>query len=269
VEQKVKPVPLSGSLATLIRKLVHQKRVRDREQAFVLEGVKPIRELLGSHASGFRAVVVGAQKGDGHDEICRAAAHARVPVYACSPSVFTTLSDAVAPSGILAVLDQPLWDERALLKRAHLLAFYGEDLQDPNNVGSCIRTALAFGLDAMWLSPDSVDVFNPKVVRGTAGAVMKFPVLPLKEVATLAEAGCALLAAEPPHRTSHNIREIHSIPMKAVIALGNESRGLSRRTVQRAFLRFHIPIDPRIESLNVAASAAVAAFYCQLLPRHA
>jgi TrmH family RNA methyltransferase len=269
VEQKVKPVPLSGSLATLIRKLVHQKRVRDREQAFVLEGVKPIRELLGSHASGFRAVVVGAQKGDGHDEICRAAAHARVPVYACSPSVFTTLSDAVAPSGILAVLDQPLWDERALLKRAHLLAFYGEDLQDPNNVGSCIRTALAFGLDAMWLSPDSVDVFNPKIVRGTAGAVMKFPVLVLEDTARLEEAGCALLAAEPPRKGTQNIWDLHWIPTKAVIVLGNESRGVSRRTGERALLRFHIPIDPRIDSLNVAASAAITAFYCQRLPRRA
>ena len=267
MEQNVKPAPLSGSLATLIRKLIQQKRVRDREQAFVLEGAKPIRELLDSHASGFRAVVVTAQKGESHDEICRAAAHAHVPVYACPASVYATLSDVATPSGTLAVLNQPTWDEKALLKRARLLAFYGEDLQDPNNVGSCIRTALAFGLDAMWLSPDSVDVFNPKVVRGTAGAVMKFPVLLMKELAIFAEAGCALLAAEASQRGSQNIREIDSIPMKAIIALGNESRGLSQRTVEQALLRFHIPIDRRIESLNVAASAAIAAFYCQALTR--
>ena len=263
----MKPAPLSGALATLIRKLIQQKRVRDREQAFVLEGARPIRELLDSHASGFRALVVEAQKVEDHDAIWRAAAHARVPVYACPASIFGTLSDVATPSGTLAVLNQPRWDEQALLKRARLLAFYGEDLQDPNNVGSCIRTALAFGLDAMWLSPDSVDVFNPKVVRGTAGAVMKFPVLLLKEIETLVDAGCALLAAESPQHGSQSIREMHSIPMKAVIALGNESRGLSRRTVEQALLRFHIPIDPRIESLNVAASAAVAAFYCQVLPR--
>ena len=267
MEQKLKPVPLPPSLATLIRKLIHHKRVRDREQAFVLEGVKPIRELLGSHGSRFRALVVAATKVDSYDEIRQAAVHARVPVYGCPASAFATLSDVAAPTGTLAILNQPVWDEPAILKRPRLLAFYGDDLQDPTNVGSCIRTALAFGLDAMWLSPDSVDVFNPKVVRGTAGAVMKFPVLLLKNMETLTDAGCALLAADSSQMGSQSIREIRSIPMKAVIALGNESRGLSGRTVERTILRFHIPIDRRIESLNVAAAAAIAAFYCQLLPR--
>jgi RNA methyltransferase, TrmH family len=266
-EHDVKPASLPGSLATLIRKLIHQKRVRDREEAFVLEGAKPILDLLVSHASAFRAVVMATQEVERRDEISQAAAHARVPVYACPARIFATLSDVATPSGMLAVLRQPTWDENALLERVRLLAFYGEALQDPNNVGSCIRTALAFGLDAMWLSPDSVDVFNPKVVRGTAGGVLNMPVLLLKEVATFVEAGCGLLAAEAPHGTSHSIRDIHSIPMKAIIALGNESRGLSEKTLGRALVRFHIPIDPRIESLNVAASAAIAAFYYQLLPR--
>jgi TrmH family RNA methyltransferase len=265
----VQPVPLSGSLAALTRKLIRQPRVRDREHAFVLEGAKPISELLNSHPSGFRAVVVSTPTLEGDDAICRAAAHAQVPVYACPPRVFATLSDVATPSGALAILTQPTWDEKALLKRSPLLAFYGEDLQDPNNVGSCIRTALALGLDAMWLSPGSVDVFNPKVVRGTAGAVMKFPVLVLEDMARLEEAGCALLAAEPPRKGTQNIWDLHSIPTKAVIVLGNESRGVSRRTGERALLRFHIPIDPRIDSLNVAASAAITAFYCQRLPRRA
>jgi TrmH family RNA methyltransferase len=264
----VKPVPLPASMATLIRKLIHQKRVRDRERAFVLEGAKPIRELLDRHASAFRAIVLATGSVDRQDEISRAATRARVPVHACPARMFATLSDVVTPSGILAVLRQPVWDENALLQRATLLAFYGEDLQDPNNVGTCIRTALAFGLDAMWLSPDSVDVFNPKTVRGTAGAVMNMPVFLLKDVATLLEAGCGLLAAEAPHGKSRSIRDIRSIPMKAVIALGNESRGLSQRTVERALVRFHIPIDSEIESLNVAASAAIAAFYYQTLPKH-
>ena len=267
VEHDVTRVPLPSSVATLIRKLIHQKRVRDRERAFVLEGAKPILELLVSHASAFRAVVMTTQDVERRDEISKAAAQARVPVYACPARIFATLSDVATPSGILAVLRQPTWDENALLQRARLLAFYGEALQDPNNVGSCIRTALAFGLDAIWLSPDSVDVFNPKVVRGTAGAVLNMPVLLLKEVATLVEAGCGLLAAEAPDGTSQSIRDIRSIPMKAVVALGNESRGLSEKAVEQALVRFHIPIDPRVESLNVAASAAIAAFYYQLLPR--
>lgn len=50
-----------------------------------------------------------------------------------------------------------------------MLGLYGESLQDPTNVGTIVRTAAAFGLDGLWLSPDSADVFNPKIVRATAG----------------------------------------------------------------------------------------------------
>jgi RNA methyltransferase, TrmH family len=78
---------------------------------------------------------------------------------------------------------------------------------------------------------------------------------------------CRILASEPPGNTSRPIRDITRLPSRAVIALGNESRGLSDTTLKEAHLRFHIPVSRQIDSLNVAASAAIAAFYFSTLPR--
>lgn len=138
---------------------------------------------------------------------------------------------------------------------------YGEEIQDPANVGGIIRTAAAFGLDALWLSPGSADPFNPKVVRGTAGTLLTFPVFTLPDCQRLTQEGCALLAAEPPGPASKDLRTLTTRPKRSVLAFGNESRGLSLATQSLATLRFHIPLSKRVESLNVAASAAIAAFY--------
>ena len=107
------------------------------------------------------------------------------PVYVCQERMLRTLSDLTTPSGMLAVVRQPVWKEETILQRPELFAFYGECLQDPANVGPLIRTALAFGLDALWLSSDSADVFNPKVVRGTAGALLQLPIFYISDVALL------------------------------------------------------------------------------------
>jgi len=262
------PKPLSTAKAQLIRSLLKQKKERDREKAFVLEGEKPILELLESDATALLALVVGesrlSQADAGLRQVLR---HQSVPIHTCRDSVFDSLSDVTSPSGILAVVRQPTWDRQAILSRSSLLGLYGETLQDPANVGAIVRTALGFGLDALWLSADSADVFNPKVVRATAGGILKLPVLYIKDVAELVGQGCALLASVPAGKASRPITDLTSLPERSVLAFGNESRGLSDATLTRATIRFHIPVNQAIESLNVAVAAAIAVFYFNGLPR--
>ncbi|TAJ07212.1 MAG: RNA methyltransferase [Nitrospirae bacterium] len=262
------PKPLSAAKAQLIRSLVKQKKERDQERAFVLEGEKPILELLASDAMALLALVIGetrlAQADAGVQQILR---RKSVPIHTCRDSVFDSLSDVTSPSGILAVVRQPAWDQQEILSRSSLLGLYGETLQDPANVGTIVRTALGFGLDALWLSADSADVFNPKVVRATAGGVLKLPVLYIKDVANLTGQGCALLASVPAGKTSRPITDLTNLPERSVLAFGNESRGLSDATLRQATVRFHIPVSQAIESLNVAASAAIASFYFRALSK--
>lgn len=260
---------LPSSKASLIRDLLRDKKVREAEQGFVIEGAKPIQDLVTRGTASVVALVVTQRWVDqGEEYLRRWSERLQMPVYRCRESVFERLSEVQNSQGILAVVRKPQWDQAAVFARPRLFAMYGESLQDPANVGAIIRTATAFGLDALWLSSDSADVYNPKVVRATAGALLTLPIFSIKECASLfSRQHCAVLATETSGRSSVTIRQITVLPPRAILALGNESRGLCSATLQDAHIRFHIPVSPLVDSLNVAASAAIAAFYLSGLPR--
>ena len=259
---------LTAAKAAFIRDLVRHRKTRETEHLFIVEGFKPIEELLGSHPASFQALVVTQTS-------LTAAGPSFVdhvqergcPLYVCEARVLATLSDVATPSGMLAVVREPKWDQEQIFRQPELLGFYGECLQDPGNVGPIIRTAVAFGLDAVWFSSDSVDVFNPKVVRGTAGALLKLPIFSISDVAVFNRHDCVMLAAEIRSTHTRPIQEIRTRPRRAVVALGNEGRGLLPSTLARASIRFHIPIRPAADSLNVSAAAAIAAFSFSALNR--
>lgn len=251
---------LTAAQSSRIKRLLREKQVRDAEHVFVMEGAKPIRELLRIKSPAIESVVVTQPYLDTCEPALRRSLDSQ-PVYLCRNTLFEKLSDATTSQGILAVIRKPAWDQAAIFKRPQVLGIYGECLQDPTNVGAIVRTAAALGLDGLWLSADSADIFNPKIVRATAGTLLKLPVFIVKDVGELAKPHCALLAADSSSKHARRMDEIAGIPAKALIALGNESRGLSSDTLRMAAIRFHIPISQDAESLNVAASAAIAAFY--------
>jgi len=261
---------LPSAHARLIRSLLRHKKTRDAERAFILEGPKPIQELLETNADALLAIVATENWLKQHDRLRRLAlAHSRANLHTCRESAFEQLSDLRTPAGILAVVRQPVWSQAAIFAQPRILGLYGESLQDPANVGTIIRTGVGFGIDALWLSSDSADIFSPKVVRATAGGILTLPVFYGTDIGSLVQQGCAILATQPPGQGGTNslaIREIKQIPPRSILALGNESRGLSEATLHQASLRFHIPVSPAVESLNVAASAAIALFYLTGLP---
>jgi TrmH family RNA methyltransferase len=268
-EQKRSSFPeLPAAKAALIRELALHKQVRDTEQAFVLEGAKPILELLRVKSPAVLAVVVTSTYLDtGNHALQHALAQQGKLVFVCRESIFAKMSDLTTAQGILAVIRKPSWDQEAVFQRPQMLGIYGESLQDPTNVGAIVRSAAAFGLDALWFSADSADVFNPKIVRATAGTLLKLPVLTTNDASRFTKHACSILAADASGKRTRRLDEIETIPAKSVIAFGNESRGLSQSTLDQAALRFHIPISKEVESLNVAASAAIAAYHFSRLPR--
>jgi len=256
---------LTAAQSSRIKRLLKEKQARDADHVFVMEGAKPIRELLRVKSRAIEAVVVTQPYLDTCEPAVRRSLDSQ-PVYLCRNTLFEKLSDATTSQGILAVIKKPAWDQTALFKRPQVLGIYGECLQDPTNVGTIVRTAAALGLDGLWLSADSADVFNPKIVRATAGTLLKLPVFTVKNVGELSKFHCAILAADSSGKHAKRMDEITSIPAKTLIALGNESRGLSSDVLRAAIIRFHIPISSDAESLNVAASAAIAAFYFSRVP---
>ena len=254
--------PLTRAHAARIRELLREKRARNAEGAFVIEGAKPVYDALLHRPAIVTAVVVSAGHEDREtDQQHRLRAALNISSFRCSDRTFSTFSTLDSPQGILAVVKQPYWNEEMILAQPSLFGVYGEQLQDPANVGAIIRTAAALNVDALWLTPESADVYNPKVVRASAGAVLSLPIFVTEHVGRLTAKGMVVFAAEAGSGDAIHLESIRTVPKRLVVAVGNESRGLSAQTVKQAACRFTIPLSRHVESLNVAASVAIALHY--------
>ena len=234
----------------------------------MVEGAHAVRDLLTRYPEQI-LTIVGAQgyllKETQSDRLVRLASSTQQ--YTCSDLQFSKLSDLDTPQGILAVVRQPMWDEGEVLRQPTVLGIFGEQLQDPANVGGIIRTAAALNVSALWLTPESADVYHPKVVRATSGVLLTLPIFAAGDVSGLIREGCQIFTAEVTGDETISIEEIHQAPRKLVLAVGNESRGLSAQIRRQATTRFTIPLSRDVESLNVAATVAIATFYFSRLPK--
>lgn len=256
-------LPLTRARAALIRQLLQDKRVRAQEGAFVLEGAKFCLDLIRSHPSSILSLLCSSRYLQHEDEASRRV-RSTVPSaqYICSDQAFQALSDVEAPQGLLAIVRQPQWNQAFVMDRPRLLGLYGDQLRDPANVGAIIRTAAALQLTALWLSADSADWFAPKVTRSAAGAIMTLPIFRESAALTMfSQYGCRIYAAVLPSPDAVSLRSIRTIPDRVIIAVGNEGRGLPTDFQHASTVRFCIPLAPEIESLNVAATVAIAAFH--------
>ncbi|MCC2641766.1 MAG: putative rRNA methyltransferase RlmB [Nitrospira sp.] len=243
------------------------KRTRDRERVFVLEGPKPIFELLHSAPRHVVTVIAGSAFLEKLSPAYRQQLFSSgCAIYTCPEERFARLSDLESSSGVLAVVRQPTWDQAALLAKPRLLGLYGDGLRDPTNIGTIIRTAAGLNVSGLWLAPQSADVYNPKIVRATAGSIFHLPIFSDIAIEQLLEQDCAILAADSTTHGSLPLRSIQSLPARTIVAIGSESRGLSEATLRAAKLRFTIPLKPGVESLNAAASAAIVLFHLSGLP---
>jgi TrmH family RNA methyltransferase len=143
---------------------------------------------------------------------------------------------------------------------------FGDRLRDPANVGTIIRTAAALDLTGLWLTSDSADPFSPKVVRAAAGTVLTLPIFYGAEPRIFLNHGCKIYSALVPQPGTVALRNIRVIPRRLIVAVGNEGEGLADNIVSLSTVRFAIPLAGTVESLNVAATAAIAGFYLSALP---
>ena len=259
---------ISRNYLSHIRDVIKTKRTRDRERVFVLEGTKPILELLQSASHQVVCVVVAPSFLERQPPAVRQQLlNSGCTLHSCPEYTLAQLSDVETPPGLLAIVHQPIWNQSAVLAQPRILGLYGDKLQDPTNMGTIIRTAAALNVSGLWLAPHSVDVFNPKVVRATAGTVLRLPIFTHTGPDDLLALECMILAADS--ETGGGavpIRSIQTIPARTIVAIGSESRGLSEATVAAAKIRFTIPLESGVESLNAAAAAAIALFHFSGLP---
>ncbi|MGA7595642.1 MAG: RNA methyltransferase [Gallionella sp.] len=178
-----------------------------------------------------------------------------VPVTLLNDALFAGLSELKSPSGILAMIEIYRPDATVTQSRFALLL---EDVQDPGNLGSMLRSAAAAGCDAVFLSQACADAWSPKVLRAAMGGHF---VLDIHEEADLPDISArfngATFAATLQARDS---LYAHDLTGNVAFVLGNEGAGLSAHLVDAAHHAIRIPMPGKVESLNAAAAAAVCLF---------
>ncbi|MGD8814523.1 MAG: RNA methyltransferase [Anaerolineales bacterium] len=236
-----------------VRTLQTRRRARQREQAFVIEGVRLAREALTAKAS-LKMLLHTQQMRQKEPHLIEAMTKLAAEVHPVSDHVMQSCSDLESPPGLLAVLPH-----MALPLPPRLtLALIVDRMNNPGNLGTLLRSADASGVQAVFLTDDTVDAYNPKVVRGAMGAHFRTPIVSTP-VANLSEylRGLETWLAEA--KAGERYDQVDwSHPLALLI--GGEARGPSKQVRALASGSVHIPMRAGRESLNAAVAASVILF---------
>ncbi|GLW06349.1 RNA methyltransferase [Microtetraspora sp. NBRC 13810] len=236
-----------------------KRAFRERDLAFLAEGPQAVREAL--RLPGVTVELYATADAEArHPEIVAAAAAAGVPVHLASGEVMAELAQTVTPQGLLAVcrlVHVPLGEA---VPGARLVAVLAH-VRDPGNAGTVLRTADAAGADAVVFTDASVDPYNGKCVRASAGSLFHLPVVtgvPVAQaVRELKDAGLRVLAAD-----GAGERTLDDVDLSGPTAwvFGNEAWGLPKEVLELADEVVRVPIYGGAESLNLATAAAVCLY---------
>jgi TrmH family RNA methyltransferase len=235
-----------------------KRAFRERDGRFLAEGAQAVREAAQAGAAEM-VFYVPQPGGDTHPDVAGADA-AGIRTQEVSENVMAHLTSTVTPQGIVAVarfVDVPLHE----LPTRPMLVPVLCAVRDPGNAGTVLRSADAAGADAIVFSDQSVDVYNSKTVRASAGSLFHLPVVRgatvEDSVATLRERGLQVLAADAEGQTS--VYET-DLARPTAMLFGNEAWGLPREVSALADATVRVPIRGKAESLNLAAAAALMLF---------
>lgn len=172
--------------------------------------------------------------------------------------LFRKMSDTQTPQGILTVLKQPEYRLEELITQRNALLIVLEDLQDPGNLGTIIRTGEGAGITGVIMSARTVDIFNPKTIRATMGSIYRVPFVyvdNLKEtLQKLHKQGIHTYAA---HLKGNTYYDTFSFRESTAFLIGNEGNGLQKETADMAEEYLKIPMEGQVESLNAAIATSL------------
>jgi TrmH family RNA methyltransferase len=180
-----------------------------------------------------------------------------------SDSVFSAMSDTQTPQGILSVIQMPEYSVEQMLDKEHTLLLILENIQDPGNLGTMLRTGEGAGITGVIASNDTVDLYNPKTVRSTMGSIYRIPYLVAQDwegtLRAVKDKGVTLYAA---HLQGSVVYDEPDYTKACAFLIGNEGNGLTDATAALADVRVRIPMAGQVESLNAAVSASLLTYEC-------
>ena len=245
-----------------VKALIGSKGAQERREQglFVAEGLQCAREALTSKNGPEIKILYATEAGlskisdfDLND----------IEIVEVSEAVMKAMSDTVSPQGLIALCYKPESDISELSATGSSTFIYLHEIQDPGNAGTILRTADAMGISAIITSPDSVDMFSPKVVRSTAGSLWHIPVF---EGISFSEIDQRFPTIQKFLLSSHATTSILDldIPGDCIAIFGNEARGVDAASLGTSLgasvTEITIPMAGRAESLNLSAAASIVMF---------
>jgi len=238
---------------------LQQRKYRQREQQFLIEGLRFVQQAGEAHAPVRRVFVTEEFEARPEAEplltLLRAGG---AQVFVIPPRLLARLSETAMPQGIVAVVDAPRRSLADLKLSSTPLLLLCDAVREPGNLGVLVRVADGAGADAVIVLPGSCEVTNPKALRATMGSVFTLPVVEVEDglvaLNWLRRRGIQIVVATPEAE-----RSCFEVDFRGPVALtvGNEAHGVSPEIKATADLLVHIPMLGGAESLNVSSAGTV------------
>ena len=246
---------LQNPVIKQIKELQSKKAARKKQSLFIVEGIRGVKEIPAKKELISYLVVT-------EKLVAEIPEHLHVPkCYIVSEEVFAKVSETQSPQGMLAVVKIPkqTLEGLSLTEGKYLIL---ENLQDPGNLGTIIRSAHAFNFKAILMTKGCVDAFSPKVVRSTMSSLFYLPIIVEEDIKAYMMAFKKENVKVYVTALNDTAKTIQSIdfPENAALVIGNEGNGVTPYCIEKADQTMIIPMPGGAESLNASVAAAICMY---------
>ena len=254
---------ITSTSNTKVKTLVNLKKKRkerDKENVFLVEGIRMFREVP---SDKLKEVYVSESFYKKEKTIVdQVASRSKIRVEILADNVFAHVSDTMTPQGVLCVVEQMNYSLESVLANGsvpHLMVL--DNLQDPGNLGTIVRTAEGAGVTGIIMSKETVDIYNPKVIRSTMGSIYRMPFYYAEDLLeAISEMKKRNIFTYAAHLDGKNPYDAEDYKKPCAFFIGNEGNGLRDEIADAADIYIRIPMYGQVESLNAAIAACVLMF---------
>ena len=231
--------------------LIQKAKARREKKSFIIEGTRLFSETPAELIEEIYVSDVFLEKEENKELL---SGHKYEIV---KEDVFRKISDTKTPQGILAVVKQPEYNMEQMLERKPLIVIL-EDIQDPGNLGTIMRTAEGAGVTGVIMSRETVDIYNPKTIRSTMGSIFRVPFLYVENIhEAIQELKGQNISVYAAHLKGKKLYDEFPYQNGTAFLIGNEGNGLKKETADLADEYMLIPMEGKLESLNAAVATAL------------
>ena len=239
--------------------LVQKAKTRKERGLFVVEGVKMFLE---APVERIEQVYISESFAKQMTDACQKKLDMLSFSYeVVIDDIFRKMSDTKTPQGIMCILKQQHYRLEEMLAAQNPLLVLLEDIQDPGNLGTIFRSGEGAGITGVIMSENTVDIYNPKTIRSTMGAVYRMPFLYTPDMGgTIEELRRKNITVYAAHLQGAKMYDNCCYETGTAFLIGNEANGLRDETAKKAGMAIKIPMEGQVESLNAAIAASVLLF---------